>query len=53
MFCHIFHSPQMKGCAIITYKHGIDKMRHKLRNDMRVRILGNSEISRNCLNYIE
>ena len=32
MFYPIFLSPQVKRCAIITYKYGI----HKLRNDFRL-----------------
>ena len=43
MFCQIFHSPQMKRCAIITYKHGI----YELPNDLRLRKLGNiSKVSK-------
>ena len=40
-------------CAIITYKHGIYELPHGLPNDLRLRILGNFEISENCLNFIE
>ena len=43
MFYQIFLSPQVKQCAIITYKHGI----YKLPNDLRLRIL------ENYLNLIE
>ena len=53
MFYQIFLSPQVKRCAIITYKHGIYKMPHELLNDLRLRILANSEISGIHLNYIE
>ena len=31
----------MKQCAIISYKHGIYKLPHKLPNDLRLRKLGN------------
>ena len=41
MFNQIFHSPQVKRCAIITYKHGIYQLPHELPNDLRLRILGN------------
>ena len=37
MFYQIFLSPQVKWCAIITYKHGI----YELPNDLRLRKLGN------------
>ena len=53
MFYQISLSPQVKRCAIITYKHGIYKLPHELRNDLRLRILGNEEISGKCLNSIE
>ena len=45
MFYQIFLSPQVKRCAIITYKHGICELSHELPNNLRVRILGNNEIS--------
>ena len=48
MFSQIFLSPQVKQCAIITYKHGI----YKLLHDLRCGIIGN-EISRKYLNFIE
>ena len=41
MFEEIFVSPQVKQCMIITYKHGIYELPHKLPNDLRYRILGN------------
>ena len=37
MFYQIFHSPQVKRWAIITYKHDI----YELPDDLRLRILGN------------
>ena len=49
MFYQIFLSPQVKRVAIIAYKHGICE----LPNDLILRILGNLEISGNCLNFIE
>ena len=41
MFDQIFLSPQMKRCSIITYKHGIYELPHKLPNDLRLTILEN------------
>ena len=35
MFYQIFISPQAKRCVIITYKHGIYELPHKLPNDLR------------------
>ena len=53
MFYQIFFSPQIKRWAIITYKHGVYELPHELPNDLRLRILGNSEISGKCLILIE
>ena len=53
VFYQILLSPQVKQCAIITYKHGIYDLPHKLPNNLRLRILGNEKISRKCLNFIE
>ena len=62
MFCQIFLSPQVKRCAIITYKYGIHEMLHELPIDLRLGIfadgwekkdLENYEISANGLNPIE
>ena len=41
MFYQIFFSPQVKGCAIITYKHGIYELHHEFPNDLRLRKIGN------------
>ena len=41
MFYQILLSPQVKRCAIITYKHGIYELPQKLQNDLRLTILGN------------
>ena len=41
MFYQIFLSPQVKRWAIVTYKHGIYELPHELRNDLRLRKLGN------------
>ena len=40
MFYQIFFSPQVKRCAIITYKHGVYELPHELPNYVRFRILG-------------
>ena len=40
MFYQIFISPLVKRWVIITYKHGLYKLPHKLTNDLRPRILG-------------
>ena len=53
MFYQISFSPQVKRCAIITYKHGIYELLHELPNDVRLRILGNKKISGNFLNPTE
>ena len=53
MFYQIFLSPQVKRCAIITYKHDIYELPYELPNDLRLRILGNKEKSENCLDFIE
>ena len=53
MFYQIFLSPQVERCAIITYQHGIYKLPHQLSCDLRLRILGNQEISEKRLISIE
>ena len=50
MFYQILPSPQVKQCAVITYKHGIYEMPHELPNNLR--LLGNSEILGKCLSFI-
>ena len=37
MFHQIFLSPQVKRCAIITYKHGIYELPHELTKVLRLR----------------
>ena len=44
MFYQIFLSPQVKGWVIITYKHSIYELVHKLLNNLR---LGSQEIRKN------
>ena len=39
MFYQVFLSPQVKRCAIITYKYDICVLRHELPNNLRIRIL--------------
>ena len=41
MLYQVFLSPQVKQCAIITYKHGIYKLPYKLPNDLRYKKLEN------------
>ena len=41
MFYQIFLSLQVKRWAIITYKHGMYKLPHKLPNQLKLRKLGN------------
>ena len=53
MCYQIFLSAQEKRCAIITYKHSIHELPQELRNDLRLRILGNEEILGKCLNFLE
>ena len=36
MFYQIFLLPQVKQCAITTYKHGMYDLPHKLPNDLRL-----------------
>ena len=53
MFYQIFLSPQVKQCAIITYKHGTYELPHKMLNDLKLRILGNKNVSRKSLKSVE
>ena len=46
MFYQSFLSPQVQRIVIINNKHGIYELPQKLANDARVKVLGNSEISR-------
>ena len=41
MFYQNFLSLQVKRWAIITYKHGIYELPREVRNNLRLRILGN------------
>ena len=38
---------------LLLYKHDMYELLHELPNDLRLRILGNEEISGKCLNLIE
>ena len=53
MLYQIFVSPQVKRCAIITYKHGIYELPHEFPNDLRLRILAHYQMSETCQNLIE
>ena len=41
MFYQIFLSQEVKGCVILTYKHGISDLPHELPNDLSLRVLEN------------
>ena len=45
--------PQVERSVIISDKHGIYKLPHELPNDLKLRILGNKEISGKYKNFIE
>ena len=49
MFYVIFFSPLVKESVIISNNHDL----YELPNDVRIRILGNQEISGKSLNFIE
>ena len=41
----MFFSPQVKRYAIATYEYATYELTHELPNDIKLRILGNEEIS--------
>ena len=53
MFYQIFFSQQVEQSAIISNKHGIYELPQELSNDLRLRILRNSEISGKSQNFTE
>ena len=53
IFYQIFISPQVKRYAIIIYKIAMCELPNKLLIDLRLRILGNYEVSGKFLNFIE
>ena len=53
IFYQTLLSPQVKRCAIISYKHDIYESPHELLNNLRRRILENKEISGKCVNLID
>ena len=53
MVYQIFFSPEVKRCAVITYKHDIYEFPQALTNDLRLSISGNYEISREVSKLIE
>ena len=53
MFDQIFLSSQVKQSVIISNKHGIYELPHKLPNDLTYRILKNKEISEKSKNLLE
>ena len=53
MFYQIFLSSQVKQWVIIIQKHRIYELPHEMRNNLRLRVLGNKQTSENCLKCIE
>ena len=53
MFKQLLFSPEVEGCAIITYKPGLYDLPYELPRYLRLRIVENSEMSGNCPNLIE
>ena len=49
----IIFSPQVKRSKIINNKYGIYELPHQLPNDLKLRILGNQEISSKSQNVLE
>ena len=49
----IFLSPQVKRSMINSNKYGIYELPHALTNNLRLRMLGNKEISEKSQNFIE
>ena len=45
VFVQIFLSPQVKRSVIISNKIGLDKLPHKMKNDLRLSIIGNQKLS--------
>ena len=43
--------PQVKRDVIIAHKRGTYELPHELPNGLRLRILGNQEISGKCVNF--
>ena len=48
MFYQIFLPAQKKRSVIVSNKHGIYELPHDLPNELRLKILGNKEISGKC-----
>ena len=53
MFYQIFLSLQVKRSMIISKKQGVYELPHELPKDLRLRILGNKEISGESPNLLE
>ena len=53
MFYQVFLSLQVKGSVIISNKHDIYELRHKLPSELRLGILGNKEISEKSQSFME
>ena len=53
LFYQVFLSLQVKGSVIISNKHDIYELRHKLPSELRLGILGNKEISEKSQSFME
>ena len=53
MFYQILFSPQVKRIVIISNKYGIYELPYELPHELRLRTLGNYEISGKLQNFIE
>ena len=53
MFYQIFLSLHVKRSMIISKKQGVYELPHELPKDLRLRILGNKEISGESPNLLE
>ena len=53
MFYEIFLSPHGKRSTIVSNKHDLYKLPHKLPNNLRLKILENQEISGESQNFLE
>ena len=53
MFDQIFLLPQLKRSVITNNRYGIYEFPHELLNDLRLRILGISEISGKSQNFVK
>ena len=52
MFDKIFVSPKAKRIENISMKHRIYELPHELMNDLRLKTLGNKQVSRRSQNFM-